>query len=395
MKICIIVDDYMPTSIKVAAKMMHELACEFKNQGHEVSVITPNINTSEKLIIDNLDGIDIYRFKSGKIKNVNKIQRAINETLLSFNAWNNCKDFIINNPHDIIIYYSPSIFFGSLVKKLKKQWNAKSYLILRDLFPQWAIDNNLLKENSIITKYFQYFEKINYDNADRIGVMSDNNLKWFNNYYKNNKKVEVLYNWANPIKYNGTENKYKKKLGIENKIVYFYGGNLGHAQDMMNIIRLVINMKDVTNAHFVLVGAGDEFDLIKDAINKESLVNITLLPSVNQTEFKQMLYEFDVGLFTLNKNHNTHNFPGKILGYLVEELPILGSINKGNDLKDILEQHNAGLISVNPDDKLFYKNALYLLEEENRKVISTNAYNLLVNKFSVQNSAKQIISALT
>jgi hypothetical protein len=40
--------------------------------------------------------------------------------------------------------------------------------------------------------------------------MSDNNLKWFNNYYKNNKKVEVLYNWANPIKYNGTENKYKK-----------------------------------------------------------------------------------------------------------------------------------------------------------------------------------------
>ena len=395
MKICIIIDDYMPTSIKIAAKMMHELACEFKHQGHYVSIITPNINTSEKLIIDNLDGIDIYRFKSGKIKNVNKIQRAINETLLSFNAWNNCKDFIINNPHDIIIYYSPSIFFGSLVKKLKKQWNAKSYLILRDLFPQWAIDNNLLKENSIITKYFQYFEKINYDNADRIGVMSDNNLKWFNNYYKNNKKVEVLYNWANPIKYNATENKYKKKLGIENKIVYFYGGNLGHAQDMMNIIRLVINMKDVTNAHFVLVGAGDEFDLIKDAINKESLVNITLLPSVNQIEFKQMLYEFDVGLFTLNKNHNTHNFPGKILGYLVEELPILGSINKGNDLKDILEQHNSGLISVNPDDKLFYKNALYLLEEENRKVISTNAYNLLVNKFSVQNSVKQIISALT
>jgi glycosyltransferase involved in cell wall biosynthesis len=394
MKICIIVDDYMPTSIKKAAKMMHELACEFKYQGHEVSVITPNTNTSEKLIIDNLDGIDIYRFKSGKIKNVNKIQRAINETLLSFNAWNNCKDFIINNPHDIIIYHSPSIFFGSLVKKLKKQWNAKSYLILRDLFPQWAIDNNLLKKNSIITKYFQYFEKINYDNADRIGVMSDNNLKWFNKYYKNNKKAEVLYNWASPIKYNGIENKYKKKLGIENKIVYFYGGNLGYAQDMMNIIRLAINMKDITNVHFVLVGAGDEFNLTKDAINKESLVNITLLPAVNQTEFKQMLYEFDVGLFTLNKNHNTHNFPGKILGYLVEELPILGSINKGNDLKDILEQYNAGLISINPDDKLFYKNALLLLEKEKRKIISINGYNLLVNKFSVQNSVKQIMLVL-
>ncbi len=144
MKICLIIDDYMPNSIKIAAKMMHELAIEFIQNGHEVSVITPDIKINEKIKIDNLDGVKIYRFKSGEIKNVSKVKRAINETLLSFNAWNACKEILKDDKHDIIIYYSPSIFFGSLVRKLKKLWAVPSYLILRDIFPQWTIDNGQL-----------------------------------------------------------------------------------------------------------------------------------------------------------------------------------------------------------------------------------------------------------
>ena len=157
MKICLIVDDYMPNSIKIAAKMMHELAIELNNQGHEVTVLTPCVNISKSVDILKLDNINIYRFKSGAIKNVSKIKRAINETLLSYSAWKSCKSLLINNKHDLIIYYSPSIFFGPLIGKLKKVWNVKSYLILRDIFPQWAVDNKILKEKSLITKYFELF----------------------------------------------------------------------------------------------------------------------------------------------------------------------------------------------------------------------------------------------
>lgn len=390
MKICIIVDDYMPNSIKVAAKMMHELACEFVFQGHQVSVITPDTTVSS-IAIEKLDGVDVYRFKSGEIKNVSKVKRAINETLLSFNAWKNCKDVLKDNPHDLIIYYSPSIFFGPLVYKLKKLWNVKSYLVLRDFFPQWTIDNKIIKEHSLITYYFKFFERINYSVADKIGVMSEKNLEWFTKYYKTNKPLEVLYNWADLKKFDGQENIYRKRLKLEDKIIFFYGGNLGQAQDMMNIIRLAIKMKDQKNAHFVLVGAGDEYSLIKDAIYNQNIKNITLLPSVNQEEYKQMLYEFDIGLFTLNKNHNTHNFPGKLLGYMVQELPILGSINPNNDLKDILEEVNAGLVTINGEDKLFYENAKKLLEIKNRIQIGKNAKKLLVEKFSVESAVKQII----
>jgi len=391
MKICIVVDDYMPHSIKVAAKMMHELACELLKQGHQVCVVTPNPNQTEKIISSMLDGVKVYTFKSGEIKNISKVKRAINESLLSFYAWRYTKNILKNDSYDLIIYYSPTIFFGSFVKKLKKLWGAKTYLVLRDFFPQWTIDNGMLSEKSPITKYFQFFEKINYQAADTIGVMSAKNLEWFQSYYQTDTPLEILYNWADDKAVSNEGNKYRKQLGLEDKIVYFYGGNLGHAQDMMNIVRLAKNMKSEKKAHFVLVGAGDEYDLIKKAITEEALTNVTLLPSVDQVEYKQMLSEFDVGLFTLNKYHKTHNFPGKLLGYMVQELPILGSVNPDNDLQDLIHEHQAGYITVNGEDNWFYENAKKLLDKGVRLKLGENAKKLLSDKFSVHSAVKQVL----
>ena len=392
MKICLIVDDYMPNSIKIAAKMMHELAIELNKQGHEITVLTPCNTISKSIDIIKLDNINVYRFKVGAIKNVAKVKRAINETLLSYNAWKSCKNLLINDKHDLIIYYSPTIFFGPLIAKLKKEWKVPSYLILRDIFPQWTIDNGILKENSIITKYFEFFESINYKHADKIGLMSQKNLEWFNKKYNLNNKTELLYNWASNTPLTTKCNKYKKLYNLENKIVYFYGGNMGHAQDMMNIVRLAQNMKNHPDAHFVLVGAGDEVELIENKIIEDNIKNITLLPSVNQEEFKEMLSEFDIGLFTLNYNHQTHNFPGKLLGYMCESKPILGSVNPNNDLKDVIESANAGYISITGQDELLYENALKLLDDKTRINMGENANNLLDRLFTVKSIAKQILS---
>ena len=390
-KICLIIDDYLPNSKKVAAKMMHELACEFISLGHKVTVITPNSDMNTKMKISEIEGVKVCYFKSGAIKNTSKFKRLINETLLSFNAKRICLKYLQDRPHDLIIYYSPTIFFGTLVKTLKKTWSAKSYLILRDFFPQWAIDNKLIKPNSLISKYLQFFEKINYDNADIIGVMSPKNLQWFNNYYQQPKKVEVLYNWVNDRTTVSKTKDYKQLLALTDKLVFFYGGNIGHAQDMSNIVRLAINMQECPKVFFVLVGDGDEVKLVKKLIKSKNLTNMLILPAVSQSDYIQMLLSFDVGLFSLSKHHQTHNFPGKLLSYIQYGLPILGSVNKGNDLEQIINSYNAGLISVNGNDQSFFGNAKKLLDEKTRDKLKNNASFLQKKYFSVQCAVKQLL----
>ena len=390
MKICIVIDDYLPHSIKVGAKMVHELACELVKRGHFVSVITPSPNLKTDYSIEKLDGVVVYRFKSGKIKNIGRVRRAVNETLLPYLAWNALKDDIAKDRHDIVVYYSPTIFWGSLVTKLKRLWDAPSYLVLRDIFPQWAVDRGLIKKGSLIEKYFRYFERKNYEAADTIGLMSQKNLEWFKENVRSDARLEVLPNWAalTPASSDGT---YRKKLGLENRVVFFYGGNIGQAQDMMNIVRLAKRMQKYPEAYFLLVGAGDEVELVKRAVTEEKIENLTLLPPVPQDEFKKMLSEFDIGLFTLHRDHSTHNFPGKLLGYMVQSMPILGSINIGNDLKETVEGAGAGFVTVNGEDDLFFDNARKLLDREKREEMGKKAFALLEKNFSVEAAANKIL----
>ncbi|WP_078123848.1 glycosyltransferase family 4 protein [Leptospira alexanderi] len=395
MRICIVVDDYLPSSTKVAAKMMHELAVKFKEKGHEITVVTPGVDLDESYKRKSLDGVSILQFVSGRIKNVSKIRRLINELMLSRRAWRYLKKYFIQNRHDLIIYYSPSIFWGSLVFRLKKLWRVPSYLILRDFFPQWVIDNGIIREKSLMAFFFRYYEKLNYKTANWIGIQSPANMEWFSKKFPEFKNTRLLYNWATDSPVLNKENFYRKKLNLEEKVVFFYGGNIGKAQDMMNLVRLADKMKSRTDVAFLLVGTGDEVGIVRNSIQDLKLTNMILLDPVPQEEFKIMLAEFDVGLFTLHFNHKTHNFPGKILGYMVQGKPILGVVNPGNDLKKILEDSQSGLITIAGDDEGLYKNALILLDDKIRKQMGKNANLLLRNKFSVDNAVDTVLETFS
>lgn len=119
MKLALIIDDYLPNSTRVGAKMFHELAQEFIQRGHDVTVITPGTGMQEEISFDTFQGVKTWRFKSGPLKDVSKIQRAVNETLLSYRAWKAIKKWVKKETFEGVIYYSPSIFWGPLVKKKK------------------------------------------------------------------------------------------------------------------------------------------------------------------------------------------------------------------------------------------------------------------------------------
>ena len=396
MRLLLIVDDYLPQSIKVAAKMMHELALEFKSKGHEITILTPAPNLLNSFEEKNIDGIKVLSFKSGELKNISKVKRAINESLLSYFAWKATKNYLKTHPHDAVVYYSPSIFWGYIVGKLRKLWGVKSYLILRDIFPQWTVDNGLMKVNSPVYRYFKFFETINYKNANFIGVMSPSNMEFFKATRKNTEKFEVLFNWAKITTPKLPIEKFRKQLKLEDKIVFFYGGNIGHAQNMLNLVRLAVKLKENTNAHFLFVGKGDEVDLILTEKEKHQLNNITYLPSVDQETYFNMLCEFDIGLFSLHPGHKTHNFPGKLLGYMEYSKPILGSVNAGNDLKEIINIAEAGFIYDNGEDEALYNAALSLIESEKlRNKMGENSRKLLIKQFSAEQACTQIINSLS
>ncbi|MFC1675819.1 glycosyltransferase family 4 protein [Planctomycetota bacterium] len=392
MRILILVDCYLP-STKSGAKLVHDLAVEFVCQEHEVIVAAPDnsITTPTQITVE--DGVTIFRVRTGKIKGAGKIVRAFNEMRLSSTVFRAGKNFFKSNQCDLIVLYAPTIFFASLVKKLKKLWKCKCYLIQRDIFPKWALDAGIIKKGPVYW-FFRRKELQHYNAVDIIAVESYGYLDYFSSLGLDKKKqIEVLYNWVTLKEKNVPVSNDRKKLGLENKIVFFYGGNIGVAQDMDNILRLAQNMRDLPEVYFLLVGQGSEVSRLKAKISKEKMTNISIHSAVPQEKYLGMLSQFDVGLISLNKKLKSHNFPGKMLAYMYFSMPILASINYGNDLKQLIEESKSGLVSLNGEHDRFFAHAELLAKRSNiRLEMGNNARGLLEKTFNVTRAAAQILS---
>ena len=396
MRIALFCDDYLPDGTRVHAKMMHELATHLVHIGHQVVVITPGSPLqASKLLIERFCGVEVWRFRSGYTRGVGMVRRAVNEWLLSYKAWSAIKSMIQTEDFDLCINYSPTIFFGPLAKKFKKR-GAYVFLVLRDFFPQWIIDDGLIRKQSLAAHFFRYYEELNYKTSDCIGVQSQANLDVFSIKYPYCNNIKILRNWSDtiPLPAKDHNQEFLSNHNITNKIIFFYGGNTGRAQDMKNIMRLAKNMRKFKIAHFLIIGQGDEFELIKTLKSKWKLENITILPSVSHEEFKGILAVTDIGLFSLAHSHRAHNFPGKLLGYMVESKPILGSVNPGNDLQTLISSKNAGFVFVNGDDDLLADAAARLVKDiKLRKEMGLNSRNLLQD-FSIETAAMIILNSV-
>jgi len=392
MKILIIVVYYLPSTMS-SAKLIYDLATELHRQGHEPVVLAPDSDISENIQVTREEGITVVRVKSGKIKNASKYVRTINEVRLSQVLWRKGKKFFKENPCDLVICYSPSIFFGALVRKLRRLWHCGAYLIMRDIFPQWALDMGLLKPGMVFD-YFKRKELHNYDAADIIGIQSPGNFQYYRENGLDKKyRLEVLYNWVTLSEQNVVFKDYRKRLALEDKVVFFYGGNIGVAQDMDNIVRLAERMADEPRAFFLIVGDGSEVDRLRMLIAGKKLRNIVLLDAVDQFEYLAMLSEFDVGLITLDHKLKTHNFPGKMLGYMSNSMPILASVNPDNDLTVLFDKIKAGFVCINGEDDKLTEYALQLVRDvELRKQLGANSRKLLETTFSVEQAASQILA---
>lgn len=384
---------YYPPSTTSAAQMMHDLALEFVRLGHQVTVATPCDSVQGRVRVTDEEGVAVVRVKIGDLKYANKAVRLWRESRLSAMMWRGTQKYFENSSFELIVFYSPTIFFGDIVRRLKSMWGCPSYLVLRDIFPKWAVDAGVLREG-ILYRYLKHKELVQYAASDVIGVEAPGNLSYFEKELLGDRHhVEVLYNWLDMQERRPCRPYWRKRLGLLGKIVFFYGGNIGVVQDMDNILRLAAGLGERKDIFFLLMGSGSEVQRITAQIELQGMRNIKILPPEPQQEYLQCLSECDVGLVSLDRRLTSHNFTGKMLGYVLCGKPILASLNPGNDLIKVLRDANAGIACTNGEDEALRTAALTLAEQDTvRQRMGENARMLGETTFSVRSVAQQILA---
>ena len=278
---------------------------------------------------------------------------------------------------------------------LKLKYKCTTYLVLRDLFPDWALDLGILKKG-FVYRILKLIEHNQYKVADRIGVQSPGNIELMSGGDRIKSKCEVLWNWLSKDSDISKKSSIRvNETHLNGRNIFVYAGNMGVAQNVDILINLAENLQYREDVGFIFVGRGNRVKDLRTITNERKLNNVIFFDEIDPSEIPDLYSQCHVGLVALDPRHKTHNIPGKFLSYMKAGLPVLASINPGNDLIDLIESYKVGYVSSESSPKHLYDKATLLLEEIcQKKEYSTRCSSILEELFSTNVAARQIISVL-
>lgn len=329
-----------------------DLLREFMNQGHEIYVVS----SLEKRCKQNTTMIDeghchILKVKVGNITKSGLIEKGIATILIESQFKRAISTFYDKIKFDLILYSTPPITLVNAISFVKNRDHARTYLLLKDIFPQNAVDIEVISKTGLeglIYRVFRKKEKKLYRISDYIGCMSQANVDYIikNNPEIDSSKVEICPNSVEVVDMSvdeKTREKLREKYGIPlEKKVFIYGGNLGKPQGIDFMIECLKSQECNENVFFLIVGDGTEFGKIEAYVNASKPLNVKLMKRLPKDDYDKMVGACDVGMIFLDHRFTIPNFPSRLLSYMQAKIPVLAATDPNTDIGKVIADGKFG-----------------------------------------------------
>lgn len=379
-----------------------DLMRKFRDEGHQVYIVSP---VERRLGLDTVlqerNRVRILNVKTLNVQKTNVIEKGIGTLLINRQYKSAIKKFLGSIKFDLILYSTPPITLVGLVKYLKAQNPlAVNYLLLKDIFPQNAVDIGMFKESSLINYYFRRKEIDLYRASDYIGCMSPANVEFLkiHNPFFPEDRIEVAPNSLELKDEVVMDDKKVPRDFIHSKYaipvdkpLFIYGGNLGKPQGIEYIIKCLELNKNRKDCYFIVVGNGTEYQKLAGWYQNNNEGCVTILPGMPKGDYDMLVQACDVGLIFLDHRFTIPNYPSRLLSYMENRMPVICATDVNTDIGKIAEKNGYGYWceSINPND--FTALVDKMLHSDIRQM-GQNAYNYLKANYQVKHTFNIIMS---
>lgn len=400
-----------------------DLMRKFRNEGHNVYIVSPaERRTGMKTHLMDVDGVHILKVRTLNVQKTNVVEKGIGQLMMEGQYKRAIKKHLGDVKFDLILYSTPPITFTNVVRYLKKRNpQAVSYLLLKDIFPQNAVDIGMFGEKSLFNWYFRRKEVALYKASDFIGCMSPANVEFIlkHNNFVDASKVEVAPNsielrdesleLSDPSEARNkrlVESKYiRSKYSLPRDTpIFIYGGNLGKPQGIDFLIQCLEANKERKDCHFIVVGNGTEYGKLKawfdscksrigESENGKQGFPITLMQRLPKEDYDMLVRSCDVGMIFLDHRFTIPNYPSRLLPYLEYKMPVICCTDQNTDIGRIAEENGYGFWceSVRPEG---FTALVDKVLKADRRAMGERGYEFLKKNYTVQNTYDAIMGHL-
>ena len=379
-----------------------DLIRKFRDEGHQVTIVTPRERRSgEHTNLKEVDDVHILGVRTLNLQKTNAIEKGIGQVLVETQFKKAIKKHLGNLKADLILYSTPPITFPKVIQYLKKtNPQAKTYLLLKDIFPQNAVDLGMMSKSGVkgfLYRFFRKKEKKLYALSDNIGCMSPANVRYVidHNPEVNPEKVEVAPNSYERVEQTVlTEDerrsiREKYQLPVDRPI-FIYGGNLGKPQGIPFLIKCLDANAERQDCHFVVVGNGTEYGKLETWFKSKQPKSVSVFQRLPKEDYDQLVRACDVGLIFLDYRFTIPNYPSRLLPYLMEKKPIIAATDPNCDTGSIADQNYYGYWCPSNDVSAFTQCVDKMLNSDLVQ-LGENGYQFYLNNYTVEHTYNAIM----
>ena len=347
-----ILTQYFYPEVPGAAQIATDLALGLNEQGFEVSVYTgqPAYWDNKRLPSREVfRGIHVRRVYSRRLSRSRLSRKGTNSRLLGGLTVATITLFhmMFRRKPDVVLVDSVSPFLlvvGWLLRRLR---GVPYVFLVHDVYPEIAIRLNIIGARSRAARLWRLVYKRVYRAAARIIVLGPRMNKIVQKDLAasaRNKCVEIP-NWADGdfiVPLAKDENPLRKELGLDDKLVILYSGNMGPAHDMETVVLAAERLLDLPEIQFLFIGDGGMRDWVESTVRDRNLTNVELLPYQPQDMLPFSLNCGDISVVTLKRGMEGLMVPSKIYSSLAAGLAIMAVMGPGSEIGDIVEEYSCG-----------------------------------------------------
>lgn len=396
----------MSTAVKniQASGIYNDLMRKFRDEGHSVYIIYPNERRSGlPTTLVNENGVQCLGVRTLNVQKANVIEKGIGQLLLERQFKSALKKYFQGVKFDLILYSTPPITFNNVIKYAKQVSGGKAitYLLLKDIFPQNAVDLGMLSKDGIkgiLYKMFRKKEEELYRISDYIGCMSPANVEYVltHNSSVNRSKVEVAPNSYDIPSVSGIIDKdaIRRKYNLPtDKPIFIYGGNMGKPQGIPFLVDCMKAIKDREDCHFLLVGDGTEYPKLEAFVKENNPKSVSVFRRLPKEDYDALATACDVGLIFLDYRFSIPNYPSRLLPYLMGKKPIIATTDPNCDTGSIAEDNGYGFYCPSNSVEDFVMVVDKMLVSD-RKQMGENAYQYFLNNYTTEHTYNAIVKHL-
>lgn len=376
-----------------------DLMRKFRDEEHEVYIVFPRERKHglpTQVMVQ--DGVYLLGVKTLNVTKTNMIEKGIGQVSIEFLYKRAIRKHFAKVSFDLILYSTPPITFPKVIEYVKRaNHKAKTYLLLKDIFPQNAVDMGMLSKTGLkglLYKFFRAKEKKLYALSDYIGCMSPANVEYVlkHNPEVPSNTVEIAPNSIEHIDSNITIDKgVLMKYNIPgDKPVFIYGGNLGVPQGILFLIQCLEANADREDCHFVVVGSGTYYQKLTDWYQARKPKAVTVMKGLPKEDYDLLVQVCQVGLIFLDYRFTIPNFPSRLLSYLEYKMPVIACTDPNCDTGSIAESNGFGFYAPSNNVAAFTQSVDKMLASD-MTAMGKKGYQFLKENYLIEHTYNQIM----